>query len=69
MTVQLMIKGDKFSPASLTIPTSALVTLVYNDQDLDPHNFALYPSQSASTAIFRSRPPAEMIQIISVSTA
>ena len=54
VTVQLMIKGDKFSPASLTIPTSALVTLVYNDQDLDPHNFALYPSQSASTAIFRS---------------
>jgi plastocyanin len=54
VTVQLMIKGDKFDPSSLTVPAGASVTLVYNDQDLDPHNFALYPSQSASTAIFRS---------------
>jgi glucose/arabinose dehydrogenase/plastocyanin len=54
VTVQLTIKGDKFNPSSLTIPAGALVTLVYNDQDLDPHNFALYPSQSVSTAIFRS---------------
>jgi plastocyanin len=54
VTVQLTIKGDKFNPSSLTIPAGASVTLVYNDQDLDPHNFALYPSQSASTAIFRS---------------
>jgi plastocyanin len=54
VTVQLTIKGDKFDPSSLTIPAGARVTLVYNDQDLDPHNFALYPSQSSSTAIFRS---------------
>ena len=54
VTVQLTIKGDKFNPSSLTVPAGASVTLVYNDQDLDPHNFALYPSQSASTAIFRS---------------
>ena len=54
VTIQLIIKGDKFNPSTLTVPAGALVTLIYNDQDLDPHNFALYPSQSASTAIFRS---------------
>lgn len=50
----LTIKGDKFSPASLSIPAGAQVTLLYNDQDLDPHNFAIYPSQTSSNAIFRS---------------
>jgi glucose/arabinose dehydrogenase/plastocyanin len=54
VTIQLTIKGDKFNPSSLTVPAGALVTLVYNDQDPDPHNFALYPSPSESTAIFRS---------------
>ncbi len=54
VTIQLAIKGDKFNPSSLSVPAGALVTLVYDDQDPDPHNFALYPSQSASTAIFRS---------------
>jgi plastocyanin len=54
VTIQLTVKGDKFDPSSLAVPAGALVTLVYNDQDPDPHNFALYASQSASTAIFRS---------------
>jgi plastocyanin len=31
-----------------------MVMLTYNDQDLDPHNFALYPSPTSSDAIFRS---------------
>ncbi|MGB9177437.1 MAG: PQQ-dependent sugar dehydrogenase [Methanoregula sp.] len=53
VTVQLAIAGDKFNPPSLTVPAGAPVTLVYNDQDPDPHNFAIYPSLSASTAIFR----------------
>ena len=54
VTVQLLIKGDKFSPGTLSVPAGALVTLVYNDQDLDPHNFALYASPSSSAALFRS---------------
>jgi glucose/arabinose dehydrogenase/plastocyanin len=54
VTVQLTIKGDKFNPSGLSVPAGALVTLVYNDQDLDPHNFALYASPSSSTALFRS---------------
>jgi plastocyanin len=53
-SIPLTIKGDKFNPANLSVPAGALVTLTYNDQDLDPHNFALYPSQTSSAAIFRS---------------
>jgi glucose/arabinose dehydrogenase/plastocyanin len=52
--LQLTIKGDKFNPSTLIAPAGARITLTYNDQDLDPHNFALYPSQSSSDAIFRS---------------
>jgi glucose/arabinose dehydrogenase/plastocyanin len=52
--LQLTVKGDKFDPVNLTAPAGARVTLTYNDQDLDPHNFALYPSKSASDPIFRS---------------
>lgn len=54
VTLQLTIKGDKFSPGILSVPAGAAVTLVYSDQDLDPHNFALYASPSSSTALFRS---------------
>ncbi|MDD1720351.1 MAG: PQQ-dependent sugar dehydrogenase [Methanoregulaceae archaeon] len=53
-TLHLTIKGDKFTPSNLTVPAGAQVTLTYDDQDLDPHNFALYPSQTISNAIFRS---------------
>jgi plastocyanin len=54
VTVQLTVKGDKFDPVNLTAPAGAQVTLIYNDQDPDPHNFALYPSKAASDPIFRS---------------
>jgi len=54
VTLQLTVKGDKFNPTTLTAPAGARVTLLFQDQDLDPHNFALYPSQASSTAIFRS---------------
>jgi glucose/arabinose dehydrogenase/plastocyanin len=54
VSLQLTIKGDKFDPVNLTAPAGAQVTLTYNDQDLDPHNFALYPSQSSSEPVFRS---------------
>jgi glucose/arabinose dehydrogenase/plastocyanin len=54
VAIRLTIKGDKFNPTNLTVPTGSRVTLTYDDQDLDPHNFALYPSTSTSNAIFRS---------------
>jgi plastocyanin len=54
VTVQLTIRGDKFIPVTLAVPAGAPVTLVYNDQDQDPHNFALYASPSSSAALFRS---------------
>ncbi|MDD1671102.1 MAG: PQQ-dependent sugar dehydrogenase [Methanomicrobiales archaeon] len=54
VTLQLTQKGDKFSPSTLTAPAGALATLVLNDQDLDPHNFALYSSLSSSNALFRT---------------
>lgn len=52
--LHLTIKGNKFNPTNLTAPAGAVVTLIYDDQDLDPHNFALYPSQTSSDAIFRT---------------
>jgi glucose/arabinose dehydrogenase/plastocyanin len=54
VTLQLTQKGDKFVPVTLTATAGATITLVLNDQDLDPHNFALYSSPSSSAAIFRS---------------
>jgi plastocyanin len=54
VAIQLTIKGDKFIPTNLTVPAGAQVSLTYDDQDLDPHNFALYPSKSVSDAVFRS---------------
>ncbi|MHB8052260.1 MAG: PQQ-dependent sugar dehydrogenase [Methanoregula sp.] len=54
VTLQLTIAGDKFSPSAFSVPAGAPVTLVYNDQDPDPHNFALYASPSSSAALFRS---------------
>ncbi|MDD1663314.1 MAG: PQQ-dependent sugar dehydrogenase [Methanomicrobiales archaeon] len=54
VTLQLTQKGDKFIPATLTATAGATITLVLDDQDPDPHNFALYSSLSASTAIFRT---------------
>jgi glucose/arabinose dehydrogenase len=53
--LQLTIKGDRFNPASLSAPAGAQVTLTYINQDLDPHNFALYPSPTSSEAIYRSQ--------------
>jgi|GEM_PF-551387 len=54
VTLRLTQKGDKFDPATLTAPAGASITLILDDQDRDPHNFALYPSASSSAAIFRS---------------
>jgi glucose/arabinose dehydrogenase/plastocyanin len=53
-TLQLLEKGDRFDPATLTAPAGATITLVLNNQDLNPHNFALYASLSSSTALFRT---------------
>jgi plastocyanin len=54
LTLHLTEKGNKFIPATLTTTAGAPITLVLDDQDPNPHNFALYSSQSYSTAIFRS---------------
>lgn len=54
VALNLTIKGDTFSPKNLSVPAGARVTLTFNDQDVNPHNFALYPSLSSSDAIFRS---------------
>ncbi|HTY52080.1 MAG TPA: PQQ-dependent sugar dehydrogenase [Methanomicrobiales archaeon] len=54
VTLQLAQQGDKFVPATLSVPAGSTITLVLNDQDRDPHNFALYSSTTSSSAIFRS---------------
>lgn len=54
VSIQLTIKGDKFNPSTLSVPAGSRVTLTFDDQDLDPHNFALYPSPVSSAVIFRS---------------
>ncbi len=54
VSVVVTIKGDKFSPGNVTLPAGSQVTLYFNDQDLDPHNFAVYNTATSSVAIFRS---------------
>jgi glucose/arabinose dehydrogenase/plastocyanin len=52
--IRLTIRGDRFSPVELSVPAGSLVVLTYDDQDPDPHNFAVYPSRVSSDALFRS---------------
>ncbi len=54
ISLRLTVKGDRFDPGTLAAPAGSRVSLTYEDQDPDPHNFALYSSQSSSEAIFRS---------------
>ncbi len=54
VSLRITVRGDKFEPSTLAAPAGSLVSLTYDDQDPDPHNFALYSSQSSSDAIFRS---------------
>jgi len=54
VALNLTIRGDTFSPTNLSVPAGARVTLTFDDQDVNPHNFALYPSLSSSDAIYRS---------------
>jgi glucose/arabinose dehydrogenase/plastocyanin len=54
VSIRLTIKGDKFNPVNLSVPAGSGVTLTYSDQDLDPHNFAIYSSKVSSDALFRS---------------
>jgi plastocyanin len=54
VTLYLTEKGNRFTPASLTATAGATITLVIDDQDLTPHNFALYSSTSYSDPIFQS---------------
>ena len=54
VSLNLMIRGDRFNPVNLSVPAGSRVTLTYDDQDLNPHNFALYPSMVSSDPILRS---------------
>jgi len=54
VSLNLMIRSDRFDPVSLSVPAGSRVTLTYDDRDLNPHNFALYPSMVSSDPIFRS---------------
>jgi plastocyanin len=54
VALSVTIKGDTFSPTNLSVPAGAQVTLTFNDQDQNPHNFAIYPSLSSSDAYYRT---------------
>jgi plastocyanin len=54
LTLHLTERGNMFIPDTLTATGSATITLVLDNQDPGPHNFALYPSSTSSDPIFRS---------------
>jgi len=54
VSVNLTANNFAFDKDTITVPTGAHVTMIFNNQDTGvPHNFALYTNQSAQTSIFR----------------
>ena len=49
VALNVTFKGDTFTPKNLSAPAGAQVTLTFDDQDVNPHNFAIYPSLSSPT--------------------
>ncbi len=52
ITINLIAQGMAFDQSSITVPAGASVSMVFNNKDGIPHNFALYTDSTASTSIF-----------------
>ncbi len=52
VTIQLEAQNTAFDTESITVPAGAAVTIEFNNRDAIAHNFALYESSAATSAIF-----------------
>jgi plastocyanin len=53
VTINLVAQNMAFDQSTITVPAGAKVTMVFNNKDNIPHNFALYTDSSAATVIFK----------------
>ena len=53
VTINLTVQNMAFDKASISVPSGAKVTMIFNNQDSVPHNFALYTDSSAANVIFK----------------
>ncbi len=52
VTIDLSADNGAFDTDTITVPAGAAVTIAFNNMERDPHNFALYESPEAASAIF-----------------
>ena len=56
VTIDLIAQDIAFDRKTITVPSRAHVTLIFNNKDSGvPHNFAVYESSEAENAIFRGQ--------------
>jgi plastocyanin len=53
ITINLIAQSMAFDQATLTVPAGANVTIIFQNKDSMPHNFALYNDASASHTLFK----------------
>ncbi|HNU61345.1 MAG TPA: cupredoxin domain-containing protein [Methanofastidiosum sp.] len=53
VTINLMAKNMAFDKSTITVPPGAHVKVIFNNQDnAEPHNFAVYETSDAKNSIF-----------------
>lgn len=52
VSVDLSADNIAFDKDEITVPAGSMVTIVFNNEEAIPHNFALYETSAASTGIF-----------------
>jgi len=53
ITINLMAKNMAFDKSTITVPPGAHVKVIFNNQDnAEPHNFAVYETSDAKNSIF-----------------
>lgn len=52
VTINLTAQGMAFDKSTINVPAGAKVTMIFNNKDSIPHNFALYTNSSATKSIF-----------------
>ena len=53
VTISLVASNMVFDQSTLTVLAGAQVTMIFDNKDGAPHNFALYTDSSAATVIFK----------------
>ena len=53
VNINLIAQNMAFDQSTITMPAGASVTMVFNNKESAPHNFALYTDSSAARLIFK----------------